>query len=296
LCIIYLWAGLGKIQGTTWWTGEAMWLSAASLEYQSNDLTWIIHLPWLAQFITIATWAWEISFCGLIWNHRLRPWVLLVGLGMHWGIGMFMGMWTFAFSMMFLYVAFVEPETFTGLYGRWFSLQVESTGSMDKPLQQPLRNRELTVAGKEVEEGSTILLMSGQPHVQADGIVYLSRHRLRVLVADGWPEMLKMVNEFEPDGVLIFGNQHSISELEFWFHELEQRLPIHAASPVLCIKQQQLSEAEKRWSSPLPKVVLLPATWKSIRLALTGEEVITEEKLEENLLERVDEREVVEVA
>ena len=112
LCFIYLWGGLGKLQGETWWNGEAVWLTAASLDYQSNDLTWLVHFPWLYQSLSIATWVWEISFPILVWQPRLRPWVLMVGVMMHLGIGMFLGMWTFGLAMIFIYLAFIPAETY----------------------------------------------------------------------------------------------------------------------------------------------------------------------------------------
>ncbi len=130
LCFIYLWGGLGKLEGETWWNGEAIWLTAASLDYQSNDLTWMIHFPWLYQSLSVATWAWEISFPILVWQSRFRPWVLLVGVSMHLGIGMFLGMWTFGLAMIFIYLAFVPAET----YERWLI-------KIGEPLKQFLLTR-----------------------------------------------------------------------------------------------------------------------------------------------------------
>ncbi len=122
LCFIYLWGGLGKLQGETWWNGEAVWLAAASLDYQSNDLTWLAHFPWLYQSLSVATWVWEISFPILVWQPHLRPWVLMVGVMMHLGIGMFLGMWTFGLAMIFMYLAFVPPETYNSVWLQFVSV------------------------------------------------------------------------------------------------------------------------------------------------------------------------------
>jgi hypothetical protein len=123
LCVIYLWAGLGKLQGETWWNGEAMWLSAASLEYQSNDLSWVAFFPLLYQSLSIATWVWEVFFCVLIWRVAWRPFMLLMGTIMHLGIGLFMGMWTFGLAMIFVYCAFLDPQTLSNIsasMSAWF--------------------------------------------------------------------------------------------------------------------------------------------------------------------------------
>ncbi|MEM7314190.1 MAG: HTTM domain-containing protein, partial [Planctomycetota bacterium] len=45
LCILYLFAGIGKLQGTSWWSGTAMWLAMANYEYQSLDMTWLGRWP-----------------------------------------------------------------------------------------------------------------------------------------------------------------------------------------------------------------------------------------------------------
>lgn len=110
LCIIYLWAGLGKLQGESWWDGGAMWQAICNFEYQSFDLTFLAAFPVVLNLLTHLTIAWEVFFCALIWNRTLRPLMLFLGLGMHFGIGAFLGMWTFGTAMTFGYLAFVKPE------------------------------------------------------------------------------------------------------------------------------------------------------------------------------------------
>jgi hypothetical protein len=110
LCAIYFWAGFSKLKGPTWWTGEAMWNVIANQEYQTLDLTWMAWMPWLPFLIAHITIAWETSFIVLVWNRRLRPLVLAMGTAMHFGIGAFLGMWTFGLIMTFAYLSFSDPE------------------------------------------------------------------------------------------------------------------------------------------------------------------------------------------
>ncbi len=110
LCVIYLWAGLGKLQGEAWWNGNATWLALANYEYQSMDMTWLAHFPRLLEIITHITVAWELSFSFLVWPKRSRWLMLTVGMGMHLGIGMFLGMWTFGSIMIFSYLSFASAE------------------------------------------------------------------------------------------------------------------------------------------------------------------------------------------
>lgn len=110
-CIIYFFAATGKLQGETWWTGEALWSALANYEYQSADMTWLAWFPEILQLMTHVTILWELSFAYLIWVPALRPLMLIVGALMHLGIGAFLGMWTFGLAMIFGYVAFLDPET-----------------------------------------------------------------------------------------------------------------------------------------------------------------------------------------
>lgn len=121
-CVIYFFAATSKLQGETWWTGEAMWRVFANYEYQSADMTWIAWFPELYELMTHIAIIWELSFAYLVWVKPVRPWVLAGGVLMHLGIGAFLGMWTFGFMMIFGYVAFVNPKTIRAVLSNPFSV------------------------------------------------------------------------------------------------------------------------------------------------------------------------------
>lgn len=129
LCIIYLWAGLGKLQGEAWWTGESMWLALANLEYQSMDMTWLASFPRLLEILTHATIFWELSFSALVWPKATRWLVLGIGVTMHLGIGIFLGMWTFGSIMIFAYMSFASGPWLRKHFGllNWQELRVRSS-------------------------------------------------------------------------------------------------------------------------------------------------------------------------
>ena len=60
MCVIYFFAGISKLQGPSWWSGEAMWRAFANLEYQSLDMTWLAWHPWLVNVMTHVSVMWEI--------------------------------------------------------------------------------------------------------------------------------------------------------------------------------------------------------------------------------------------
>lgn len=111
MCVIYLFGGLGKLQGIRWWDGSATWFAIASTEYRSLDMTWLANYLPLVDFFTHATVFLELFYCCLVWNRWARPWVLLGAIGMHLFIGGAMGMITFGLIMIYGNLAFVSPDT-----------------------------------------------------------------------------------------------------------------------------------------------------------------------------------------
>jgi hypothetical protein len=111
LCIVYLFSGLAKMEGTTWQMGTAVWWAAASYEYQSISLTWLAGWPMLVAALTHATVFWETFYCCLVWNRFTKPLVLWMAMAVHGGIALFMGMITFGLAMLFANLAFLKPET-----------------------------------------------------------------------------------------------------------------------------------------------------------------------------------------
>lgn len=109
LCVIYLFAGLSKLQGLSWWNGFAFWGGIANQEYQTLDLTWLVDWPLVINALTHLTVAFELSYCVLIWNRWTRPLMLLGAIALHLGIVFALGMPTFGLAMLIANVSFVSP-------------------------------------------------------------------------------------------------------------------------------------------------------------------------------------------
>lgn len=111
MCVVYLFGGISKVRGDLWWNGSALWFGLANLEYQSLDMTWTVHAPWLLAMLTHLTVFWETFYCFLIWPKLTRPLCLAMAVAVHLGIGLCLGMWTFGLVMIIANLAFVSPET-----------------------------------------------------------------------------------------------------------------------------------------------------------------------------------------
>ncbi|RMG35023.1 MAG: hypothetical protein D6725_13245, partial [Planctomycetota bacterium] len=110
LCVVYLFAGLSKLQGAAWWNGTAFWGAIANAEYQTADLTALAAWPAVVNLCTHGIVAFELSYCVMIWNRWWRPWWLAAAGLLHLGIGICLGMMTFGLVMIAANLAFVPCE------------------------------------------------------------------------------------------------------------------------------------------------------------------------------------------
>lgn len=115
LCVVYLFSGLGKLQGERWWDGSATWFTIANVEYRSFDMTWLGNHLWFCEALAHATVFWELFYCCLIWSRWTRPWMLMAALGTHAFIGLAMGMPEFSLAMLTANVAFLSTGFVRGL-------------------------------------------------------------------------------------------------------------------------------------------------------------------------------------
>jgi hypothetical protein len=145
LCIVYLFGGLGKMRGELWWDGSAMWYSVANLEYQSLDMTWLLHFPWLAALLSHLTMFWETFYCALVWPRLTRPLALGMAFLVHGGIAAFLGMITFGTAMILANMIFLPPWLVQAAVDQAFSRQ----GRAGEGEQKAAPRRKRTVAGRK---------------------------------------------------------------------------------------------------------------------------------------------------
>lgn len=118
MCVIYFFAGLGKLQGDSWWGGYALWGAVANLEYQTVDVTWLASWPVLTAVLTEASAYWELMFCVIVWPRLLRPLAMAFAIPLHFGIGIAMGLMTFGLIMPVGVMAFASPALVRRLMDR----------------------------------------------------------------------------------------------------------------------------------------------------------------------------------
>jgi hypothetical protein len=111
LSLIYLASAQAKLSGNAWPQGTAV-----SYALRLPDMLllrtphWFTTSALLMNAVTWGTLAVELSVGILVWNRRLRPWVLGAGVVMHTIIMITIAVGFFTLAVFVLYLAFVPPE------------------------------------------------------------------------------------------------------------------------------------------------------------------------------------------
>jgi hypothetical protein len=128
-CFVYGMSGLSKLQGGSWWSGTATWLTMVNYEFSpmSNSLymgilRYVSGRRWLWELImfssTLMTLTLELTLPLLIWNRKLR-WIYICGSSLfHLSIAMFMSLVGFSITMLVLLLSFVPGWAIRDVFSR----------------------------------------------------------------------------------------------------------------------------------------------------------------------------------
>jgi hypothetical protein len=111
LSFVYLAAVWAKARGVTWNDGTAISYALRLTDLERFPVpTLVTEVPAFANVLTYATLGIELSLAILVWNRRLRPWVLGLGVLLHLGIDWSLRVGFFTLAVLVMYLAFIPPE------------------------------------------------------------------------------------------------------------------------------------------------------------------------------------------
>ena len=110
LCLIYFFSGLTKCLGSGWWDGSNIWRSLIRPPFNIIDPQILVRWNYLFPVAGIFICLVEIGYPFFIWNDKTRKIWLICICGMHFAIGVTMGMYLFALIMIILNVAAFGPS------------------------------------------------------------------------------------------------------------------------------------------------------------------------------------------
>ncbi len=125
--IVYLIAVWTKVRGTTWNNGTAVSFALRIADIARLPVPSLItHSTLISNLFTFGTLALELSLAILVWNRKLRPWVLLAGLSLHLGIEYSIRVGFYGLAIMSMYLIWVPPERMEAVL---FALRRRLSGS-----------------------------------------------------------------------------------------------------------------------------------------------------------------------
>jgi hypothetical protein len=110
LCVIYFFSGLTKCLGSGWWDGTNIWRALTRPPFNIIPPEILVRWKYFLPILGISICLIETGYPVFIWLKKTRLIWLICVLGMHFAIGLTMGMYLFALAMIILNIAAFGPD------------------------------------------------------------------------------------------------------------------------------------------------------------------------------------------
>lgn len=121
LGFVYFNSTLYKVVNQNWLDGLGLWKYSSIPTLVIANHSWMLNQELLVKFLGYLTMVFEITLIFLIWFKRLRPYLLFIGLGLHFGIFLEFPIPLFGFGYCAIYMLLV-PISWWRLLGQWLKL------------------------------------------------------------------------------------------------------------------------------------------------------------------------------
>jgi hypothetical protein len=112
MSLMYLFTVFIKVSGRTWGAGTAVGYALRVAHYTRVPVPGaLIDSLVIVNLLTWSTLLIELSLAILVWNRRLRPWVLAAGIALHLAIELTIKVGFFSWAVFVTYIAFVPEGT-----------------------------------------------------------------------------------------------------------------------------------------------------------------------------------------
>lgn len=122
ICMVYWWAAFAKLGGSDWRHGTALYyvMHLDRFMWFPNLAGGIAGNIVLVSILTYTTLIFQAAFPFLMWDRRYKPFMIAIGIGLHTGIGLLMGLLTFSATMIIADLSLLSDGQFAalGAFGR----------------------------------------------------------------------------------------------------------------------------------------------------------------------------------
>lgn len=109
IVMVYFVSGLAKVSGTLWQNGTALYYTLNVDEYSHPLAKKIIsNYPFFTVVGSYVTLIYQVAFPWLVWNKKIRPYLLAFGTLIHIQISFVMGLFMFGLAIATSYFSFAE--------------------------------------------------------------------------------------------------------------------------------------------------------------------------------------------
>lgn len=115
IALVYWDSVFYKLASPMWLAGLGLWRPASLPHNTYWDVGWLLDLKWLVVGLSYLTLLFECLFLPLMWFDRLRPWLFLIGVGLHLGIVVMFPIPWFGFAVFGLYLLLVPDRWYARL-------------------------------------------------------------------------------------------------------------------------------------------------------------------------------------
>ncbi len=134
-----------KLASPMWMSGLGVWRPASIPHNTYWNVGWLLDVKWLMLSMGYLTLVFEALFVVAMWFDRLRPLLLLIGMGLHLGIVVMFPIPWFGLAVAALYVLLIPDDWWTWL-GSLFSKSASTTSLNDSAIALS-RSENRTAAG-----------------------------------------------------------------------------------------------------------------------------------------------------
>ena len=105
LSLAYFSAGYEKMLVMEWWNGTVLWRAMVQPDFRQLDVTWMAHYPFIPMVMSWFTMILETFYFIGMQIPKVRFFWLMGMIGLHLGIGLFLGLWLFGLVMILLSIS-----------------------------------------------------------------------------------------------------------------------------------------------------------------------------------------------
>lgn len=131
LGVIYFTSTFCKFPTYLWTSGLGMWIPSSVPFAVHTDLSWLLNQGWLMPILGYLALAFEFLFLFLYPFRRLRPWMIPIGVGLHFGIFVTYPIPLFALGWCWYYVLLIPPSFWVRWFGQPATAPPKLTGYYD---------------------------------------------------------------------------------------------------------------------------------------------------------------------